>query len=158
MNEQRQRSTKSPSLISHLPEELIPQILLRLPVRSLVRFKSVCKSWLSLISDPKLGKSHYDISASPTRRCLTKGNDSEVESIDVDASLRDNSCVVNLKFPLPPPREEYVFGLDPPSDVEFVGSCRGFVLVAYPQGDVIVWNPSTGEQRRIADDLDEMMR
>ncbi|XP_057436218.1 F-box/kelch-repeat protein At3g23880-like isoform X2 [Lotus japonicus] len=159
MNEQRQWCTENPSLFSNLPEELILHILLRLPVRSLLRFKSVCKSWLSLISDPKFGKSHYDISASPTHRCLTKGNDSEIESIDVDASsLHDDSSVVSLKFPLPPPpREGYVFGPDPPSDVEFVGSCRGFVLVAYPQGDVIVWNPSTGVQRRIVDDLDEMI-
>ncbi|MCI40987.1 F-box/kelch-repeat protein, partial [Trifolium medium] len=39
-----------------LPEELIIQILLRLPVRSLIEFKCVCKSWKTLISDPKFAK------------------------------------------------------------------------------------------------------
>ncbi|XP_057422808.1 F-box/kelch-repeat protein At3g23880-like [Lotus japonicus] len=160
MNEQQQCSTESPYLFSYLPGELIPAILVRLPVRSLLRFKSVCKSWHSLISDPKFGKSHYDLAAAPTHRCLTKGNESEIESIDVDAASLHNSesCVVNLKLPLPPPRMEYrSYGLDPFIDVEFVGSCRGFVLVAYPLGDVFVWNPSTGEQRRIADDHDGMI-
>ncbi|XP_057436945.1 F-box/kelch-repeat protein At3g23880-like [Lotus japonicus] len=160
MNEQRQNNTKSLSMFYNLPHDLFVQILLRLPVRSLVRFKCVRKSWCSLISDPKFGKSHYDLAASPNHRCLTKGNDSKIESIDVDAASFHNSesCVVNLKFPLPTPREEYsVFGPDPPSYVEFLGSCRGFILVAYPHGDVIVWNPSTGVHRRIADDLDEMI-
>ncbi|KAG4970224.1 hypothetical protein AAZX31_13G091900 [Glycine max] len=37
--------------VVYLPEELIIEILLRLPVKSLLRFKRVCNSWLSLISD-----------------------------------------------------------------------------------------------------------
>ncbi|MCI24237.1 F-box/kelch-repeat protein, partial [Trifolium medium] len=44
-----------------LPEELIIQILLRLPVRSLLEFKCVCKSWKTRISDPKFAKSHLEI-------------------------------------------------------------------------------------------------
>lgn len=43
-----------------LPEELIcKEILTRLPVQSLVRFKSVSKSWLSLFSNPQFVKDHY---------------------------------------------------------------------------------------------------
>ncbi|XP_057436221.1 putative F-box/kelch-repeat protein At3g17570 isoform X2 [Lotus japonicus] len=143
MNGHRQWSTKNPSLFRNLPEDLIPQILVRLPVRSLLRFKSVCKSWRSLISDPKFGKSHFDLAASPTHRCLTLAHGSEIESIDVDASLQNSeSSVVNLKFPPSLSR--------PYNPVEFFGSCRGFVLVAYDQDDVVVWNPSTGDRRRIA--------
>ncbi|XP_057422550.1 F-box/kelch-repeat protein At3g23880-like [Lotus japonicus] len=147
MNKQRpRRSTKSPSLFSHLPEELIPQILLRLPVRSLLRFKSVCKSWLSLISDPKFGKSHYDLAASPTYRCLTIANDSEIGSIDVDAPLLNyESSVVKLKYPLPPPCKLSLFS---GNTVWFLGYCRGFVIVVYEQGDVFLWNPSTGVHKK----------
>ncbi|CAI8619571.1 unnamed protein product [Vicia faba] len=48
---------------SDLPEELIVEILLRLPVRSLVQFKCICKSWKTLISDPKFVKRHLQISS-----------------------------------------------------------------------------------------------
>lgn len=40
-------------------EDLITQILLHLPVSSLVRFKSVCKSWFSIITDPQFERNHY---------------------------------------------------------------------------------------------------
>lgn len=43
-----------------LPQELILQILLWLRVKSLVRFKCVCKSWFSLIShDSHFANSHF---------------------------------------------------------------------------------------------------
>ncbi|XP_043694491.1 F-box protein At5g65850-like [Telopea speciosissima] len=35
----------------HLPFDIISEILSRLPIESLMRFKSVCKSWFSLIKD-----------------------------------------------------------------------------------------------------------
>ncbi|KAM1154929.1 hypothetical protein EV1_025653 [Malus domestica] len=41
-----------------LPYEIVEEILLQLPMKSLLRFRSVCKSWLALISDPKFVKSH----------------------------------------------------------------------------------------------------
>ncbi|XP_045802997.1 F-box/kelch-repeat protein At3g23880-like [Trifolium pratense] len=40
------------------PEEIIVEILLRLPVRSLLQFRCVCKFWKNLISDPQFAKSH----------------------------------------------------------------------------------------------------
>ncbi|CAJ2629798.1 F-box/kelch-repeat protein At3g23880-like [Trifolium pratense] len=58
-------TAKSHRLISpaaRLPEELIVEILLRLPVRSLLQFKCVCKSWKTLISNPQFTKTHLRIS------------------------------------------------------------------------------------------------
>ncbi|KAL6134430.1 hypothetical protein ACLB2K_066661 [Fragaria x ananassa] len=39
-------------------EELLKQILVRLPALSLIRFKCVSKQWLSLISDPDFHRRH----------------------------------------------------------------------------------------------------
>ncbi|XP_050891593.1 F-box/kelch-repeat protein At3g23880-like [Lathyrus oleraceus] len=47
-----------------LPEELVSDILLRLPVKSLLQFKCVCKSWKTLISDSQFAKNHLRISTS----------------------------------------------------------------------------------------------
>jgi len=43
--------------------DLIIEILLRLPVKSLLRCRSISKTWLALICCPKLIKSHMILSA-----------------------------------------------------------------------------------------------
>jgi hypothetical protein len=45
-----------------LPSDIWLEILFRLPATSLLRFKSVCKSWRSIISDPKFSKKHIRVS------------------------------------------------------------------------------------------------
>lgn len=39
------------SMMPYVPEEIVADILSRIPTKSLFRFKSVCKRWQSLISD-----------------------------------------------------------------------------------------------------------
>ncbi|XP_057422773.1 F-box/kelch-repeat protein At3g23880-like [Lotus japonicus] len=141
--EENEKEKEDLNLNIALSHELIVEILLRLPVRSLLRFKCVCTAWNSLISNPQFAKSHFDLGASPTHRLLLdKVNDDSVESFDFEASLHDDSAVVNLKFP------PYIA----PSFLT-LGSCRGFILLATMMGpsagDLILWNPSTGSHREI---------
>ncbi|XP_057455602.1 F-box/kelch-repeat protein At3g06240-like [Lotus japonicus] len=130
-----------------LPHDLIIEILLRLPVRSLLRFKCVCKSWFFLISDTEFAKSHFDLDVALTHRLLLQfPNKYRVESFDLDSSLDDSSAVVTLNFP-PPSKSLYL------NPLYFLGSCRGFMLLAYDfTSNVIVWNPSTGFRQQILDD------
>lgn len=44
--------------LSNLPDEMELDILLRLPVKSLLRFKAVCKPWATLINDPNFVKTN----------------------------------------------------------------------------------------------------
>ncbi|KAL0351399.1 UNVERIFIED_CONTAM: F-box protein [Sesamum calycinum] len=47
---------------TYLPSELIINILSRLPVRTIISCKCVCKSWLNLLDTPEFAKSHLSIS------------------------------------------------------------------------------------------------
>ncbi|GAU41608.1 hypothetical protein TSUD_196780 [Trifolium subterraneum] len=126
-----------------LPEELIIQILLILPVKSLVRFKCVCKSWFSLISDPHFANSHFQLStATPTRRILfiTQSSYVETESIDVETSLNSDfsSTLLYLNF----------MYSESGYDIQIKGSCRGFILL-HGYYNIYLWNPSTGLHKKL---------
>lgn len=126
-----------------MPNELMIQILLRLPVKSLIRFKCVCKSWFSLISsDSHFANSHFQLSpAKHTRRVLFISTSARLtRSIDVDASLDHDSASLNIHFLLP---ESY-------SDLQIKGSCRGFILLHCSLTlSLYLWNPSTGFHKKI---------
>ncbi|KAJ1427234.1 F-box-like domain superfamily [Sesbania bispinosa] len=127
--------------ISYLSQEVIIQILLRLPVKSLLRFKCVCKSWLSLISDPYFARSHFELAAARTHRIVFLETCApEIRSIDTDASLNDDSASVAIKLN-PLPFRSY-------SHLSILGSCRGFLLLDC-NINLNILNPSTGVHKQI---------
>ncbi|XLU20353.1 hypothetical protein S245_056419, partial [Arachis hypogaea] len=88
--------------MSPLPDDLLPEILLRLPVKSLLRFKCVSKSWLSLnysISDPHSEKKHFELEAACTHRVMVIAPEAlHALSIDSDPSLHDDSASVKMEM------------------------------------------------------------
>jgi F-box interacting protein len=64
----KRRKTRKAPPPAELPDELVTEILLRLPVKSLLRFKSVSKGWRATISDPFFVGSHLRQSASRWRQ------------------------------------------------------------------------------------------
>ncbi|CAL5035817.1 unnamed protein product [Urochloa decumbens] len=46
----------------HIPDDVIFDILLRLPARSIIRFKSVCKAWLAMLSSRRFVDAHLEFS------------------------------------------------------------------------------------------------
>ncbi|KAF7813730.1 F-box/kelch-repeat protein [Senna tora] len=122
------------TIMTYFAEELLLNIFLRLPVKSLLRFKSVSKLWHSLISDPHFANSHFQRSPFLSDRLLHIA-DSQVRSIDFHSSL---SAVLHLNCPIIPP---------PPS-LQIWGSCKGFVVV-HNTDYFFVWNPSTGSYKQL---------
>lgn len=95
--------------ISILPQEIIVEILSRLPIKSLFQFRCVSKLWLSLISDPLLAKSHLkqtfkdDYFYSQRKRVIISSHNLyslEYESIGKDGGFSENLVALELDYPL----------------------------------------------------------
>ncbi|XP_058759164.1 F-box/kelch-repeat protein At3g06240-like [Vicia villosa] len=126
----------------YLPHELIIHILLRLPVKSLACFKCVCKSWLSLISDPSFANLHFELTAvTHDRRIMFISTIfHESRSIDFETSLNHFSTSLSLDFLRPHFRSDFI--------IEMKSSCRGFIFLNC-SSKIFLWNPSTGVHKQI---------
>ncbi|KAI6693609.1 hypothetical protein NL676_021319 [Syzygium grande] len=125
-----------------LPEDIVIELLLRLPVKSLMRFKCVCKRWRSLISDPDLAKTHLrrlKAGDMVSRQRIFKT--SPIETIDYQAydgvGRIDDRAVVEFHEL----RME-----DTAWEPYLVGSCDGLVCL-FVSGRFLLYNPSTRECR-----------
>lgn len=105
-----------------IPEKLIERILVRLDVENLIRCKSVCKSWRSLISHPKFIKTHLNY--------CSNNNDNPHRRIDR----------VILPTHCPKPGQKYYI----------VGYSNGLACInSFHGNEFIVANPWTREERMV---------
>lgn len=117
--------------LPNLPYEIVFDILSRLPVKSLCRFKSVSKTWLAQITDPQFVKSHLNQSMkyNSNHKLIIApewGHSSEsFYSIDYQAP---DHPVVELEMPCK-------------SGVKICGSLNGVILLDIDD-ELCLWNPS----------------
>ena len=125
-----------------LPFDLIPEILCRLPVKLLLQLRCVCKSWKSLISDPKFARKH--LSVSTTRNLYFVSYSWLCEYLFKSSPLHSVLTNVCPHFT----RLEYFannFDGSYPPDYSryFIDSCNGILCIGGGRtGLVILWNPS----------------
>nr|XP_043640119.1 F-box/kelch-repeat protein At3g23880-like [Erigeron canadensis] len=129
-----------------LLQEIILEILSRLPVESLLRCKSVCKSWSCLISDPHFIKTYLMFSISNIRYAHHRLIFSTVPRINLKTCpLYDVVChhksnnVLEVDYPLKHPRKS----------VWIVGSCNGLLCIAIEEDTLFLWNPSTRKSNQL---------
>lgn len=123
--------------IPKLPHEIIADVLSRLPVKSVIQFRCVCKEWNSLISDRHFVRTHLDkaVEDSHTNRRRLLLSTDPFQSIDYETG-----ATALIDFPWRSPDQLY-------DDVHFVGSCNGLVCVVVEDDNVILWNPSTRDAK-----------
>ncbi|KAK4710155.1 hypothetical protein R3W88_004668 [Solanum pinnatisectum] len=125
----------SRSKIRNFPEDIVYSILLELPVKSLSRFKSCCKSWHCCIDDPDFINRQKIIFVNlyPQRRAR------QFKIVSTEASIRADSKVVCLNEPNIPGFFSDYFYLR-------VFSCSGLVFMTaqYPGNSMTLWNPAVG--------------
>ncbi|CAA7048074.1 unnamed protein product [Microthlaspi erraticum] len=132
-NRRRIRRKPSGSTLS-FPVDLTSEILLRLPTRSVVRFRCVSKLWSSITTDP------YFINSFQTRRsllllCFKKGDKVSVLSIPQHTQDWDKAYSSSL------PIERYHMKLPGYGFHYHTESVHGLICFEDSQNPV-VWNPS----------------
>ncbi|PHT62773.1 hypothetical protein T459_33349 [Capsicum annuum] len=131
-----------------LPSEILFSILIRLSVQSLLRFRSVYKSWKIMISDKEFIKAHRDQTKALGReKLLTK---QVGVSNYVFRDLESHQVLVSMDAKQLFPNEKFQGG-------SLVCSCDGLVLLKNPTTykNYALWNPSTREYRllKCSDDV-----
>ncbi|KAK2406284.1 F-box/kelch-repeat protein [Trifolium repens] len=121
----------------YLPFELIIEILLRVRVKSLIRFKCVSKSWFSLISHPNFANSQFQMTSAS--RILFIHQRPSIKIQFEDFEFNGNRTTLNHDFLLPPP---------PYPHYEIKGSCRGFIFLHCDEY-IWIWNPSSRIHKQI---------
>ncbi|KAK9943834.1 hypothetical protein M0R45_009429 [Rubus argutus] len=122
-----------------LPKDIVVEVLARLPVKSLMRFRCVCKPWRAFISDPCFVRKQFSYAAA-------KGSgDSDIRlmvSVNPHGSIY---CLVALNDLKAPPLDITV--RCPPFRFKrsrIVGSCNGLICL-HVKYQFILWNPCTGD-------------
>ncbi|CDY38467.1 BnaA10g16910D [Brassica napus] len=118
-----------------LPDDVVELILERLPVVSLLRFKSVSKTWKSTIESPSFKQRQLMItrrkSRGPDVVYVTGFGNEEDEIKEEEANIVVGSCVIrSLKFPTR-------------SDKVCYGTCDGLVCLFSNRHPSVVFNPAT---------------
>ncbi|KAK9130526.1 hypothetical protein Sjap_011013 [Stephania japonica] len=124
--------------MSIFQREIIDGILSRLPVKSLMRFRCVSKSWLEVIDGPDFIKTHLKQAHLSDDVKIMLNTDDYIYSIDIV----NGNLVVDLQRP----RETLFWSAD-----EILCSCNGLLLVMLGDVFTFIWNPSNGEYERLPD-------
>ncbi|XP_026379934.1 F-box protein CPR1-like isoform X2 [Papaver somniferum] len=145
-------------LISRLPEEIQAEIFLKLPVKSILSCKCVCKLWFNLISSPKFINDHLNLSIQNKNNHKLMFVDKEsvtgkplMYSIDYASitSTPDLSCeylgekAVLMDYPF-----EYKKGMK----ISILGARNGLICFGISvdtKTSICTWNPTTREYRKI---------
>ncbi|XP_026426154.1 F-box/kelch-repeat protein At3g23880-like [Papaver somniferum] len=149
---------------SKLPEDIQLKILMKVPAKSILTSKYVCKLWFTLVSNPEFVKNHLHrtIQRKSDHKLMlsyydsTRPDDAKpaISSIDYASILQlslpseyecDGDIPVN--YPIYPSRQEKVKFL------RILGSCNGLICLGVTSDSdftkIYVWNPSTKEYKEI---------
>ncbi|OWM73327.1 F-box/kelch-repeat protein At3g06240-like [Punica granatum] len=126
-----------------LPVEVLADILSRLPVKSLMCLKSVCRSWRSLVGDPHFVAEY--LARSGSNRFLLANYYSDLHGQYLISLLSCETLEVIGRVEIPHPIRSGYFRV--------VGSINGIVCLVsdLPGYRVSLLNPATRESRLLAD-------
>ncbi|XP_076883349.1 putative F-box protein At4g38870 [Bidens hawaiensis] len=133
-------------MADQFPPDTIYQILSRLPIKSLARFRCISKSWLEYINDPYLETIHVEEEPTPImfqQHSHVHPNKEEKEYCKISFLRAKQLGTSTVKF-----RKEPVLQFcytDRNAETLVLGSCNGLILVRYDENhlSLALINPLT---------------
>ncbi|TXG71887.1 hypothetical protein EZV62_000466 [Acer yangbiense] len=110
----------------NIPEDIIINILRRLPPKPLARCKCVCKSWESFANQHKYHNNKLLLFSRTT-----------IQSIDFEAA--NEIKTVDLEIPFKVSNRNRMLG---------IASCNGLLCILIKNEGFVIWNPLTGRYKR----------
>nr|XP_023894722.1 F-box protein CPR1-like [Quercus suber]POE58193.1 f-box protein cpr30 [Quercus suber] len=143
------------ALTPEVPEDIIPDILKRLPVKSLVRFRCVSKSWHSLITSSSFIHMHLHFNQSRSLIILARYCDTllsvgpqQQHQPQPDFNITTTTAVDGFQEAV----ELGFFGLVRNLPYYVKGHCDGLICVVINDGGdgaLVLWNPSIRQYKRL---------
>lgn len=157
----------------NFPTDIMLDILSRLPVKSLCRFRCVSKSWRSLVTDPDFVKIHLnkafenvEIFQQRRRLMFSDGSHRSLYSLDLDEFLNHNDAVHNYLDEKENDNDintnddddeavatelDYIYSEIPNNWVFMVLHCNGLLLCQLYNWELYLVNPATRKSKKLPD-------
>ncbi|KAM1000550.1 hypothetical protein ACFX15_006922 [Malus domestica] len=157
----------------NFPTDIMLDILSRLPVKSLCRFRCVSKSWRSLVTDPDFVKIHLnkafenvEIFHQRRRLMFSDGSHRSLYSLDLDEFLNHNDAVHNYLDEKENDNDintnddddeavatelDYIYSEIPNNWVFMVFHCNGLLLCQLYNWEFYLVNPATRKSKKLPD-------
>ncbi|XP_030964101.1 F-box/kelch-repeat protein At3g23880-like [Quercus lobata] len=137
---------------NQLPFDIVLNILARLPVKSVTRFRCVCKSWDSSITTPYFISTHLNHNKNHGNGCVI--HMPSVRDTNPSSNTNRPVCTVALDRPFDRISEIGVPFDFPNACFQIVGSCNGLLCLAnYGSStcanDIYLWNPSIRKFKKL---------
>ncbi|KAL2553623.1 F-box protein CPR30 [Forsythia ovata] len=137
--------------MSNIPEDLVMDVLSRLRVKSLLRFRSVSKSWRTLIDSPSFIKMHMELSmkmkkAQSSVEVIHRCNLNKFYLLHLDLSGDPHPIRDPEELPHP---FGHRYDLDMSVaykgvyEIHLVGSCNGLLCFVDCADRIVLWNLAT---------------
>ncbi|RZC82061.1 hypothetical protein C5167_044641 [Papaver somniferum] len=121
-----------------LCQDMVLNIVVRLPVKSILRFRCVSKDWCKLLKDPDFVKKHLRFAIEMNKFSLMMHPlyvfDLETYTLAYDPSSSTLSNCVSIRYPW---------------GTTFWGTCNGLVCLSTLFDDLVLWNPATKEFKEV---------
>ncbi|CDP17261.1 unnamed protein product [Coffea canephora] len=126
--------------MSDVPQDILEEMLSRLPVKPLLRFRCVSKQWKAIIDSPEFIRLHIAQSLETRSHHSVILRHSYLHSADFESLNRTNRAIFEeLNHPLKTPDYK----------TEILGSCNGLLCLMNTEEDIILWNPSTRRYQKL---------